>query len=187
MKELLLKDFKQTGPDLGFGCHIKHAAHSPSRDSAYKAGNIHATSALKASVVYYLERNTAVQKSPVKVWLPGVLLQTSERPCIVWTGRCRFRWGWQARLCDMLANHLTAFPSLLMNDIYRLRIAFGSASRHSYLLGRGLNVDLGVERHLHKCCLWTRRPVLLLSPEHLNLNDWHCCLKDGVFPAAKLH
>lgn len=58
----------------------------------------------------------------------------------------------------------------------------------SYLPGRGLNADLGVERHLHKCCLGPGgRPVLLLSPEHLNLNDWHCCLRDGVFPAEKLH
>lgn len=56
-------------------------------------------------------------------------------------------------LCDMLANNFTVFLSLLMNDIYRVKIAFGSAFQHSYLPGRGLNVDLGVERHLHKCCL----------------------------------
>lgn len=34
---------------------------------------------------------------------------------------------WQAMRCDMLANNLTVFLSLLMNDIYRLRLAFGSA------------------------------------------------------------
>lgn len=135
----------------------------------------------------YLEGNAAMHKEPVKVWLPGVLLDTSRRLLIVPTESHRSRTRWQAGLCDMSANNFSVFLSLLMNDIYRLRIAFASAFRHSYLLGRGLNVDLGVERHLHKCCLWTGRPVLLLSPEHLNLNDWHCCLKDGVFPAEKLH
>lgn len=45
----------------------------------------------------------------------------------------------------MLANNLTVFLSLLMNHIYRTRVAFGSAFQHSYLPGRGLNVDLGVE------------------------------------------
>lgn len=105
-------------------------------------------------------------------------------------GGCCFHQCWQATMWHAGQWFFCLFVcslSLLMKDIYRLLVAFASAFPHSYLLGRGLNVDLGVERHLHKCCLWTPRPVRLLSPEHLNLNDWHCCLKDVVFPAEKLH
>ena len=44
MTELLLEDYKRMGPDLAFCCNIKYADHSPSRDPAYKGGNVRAIS-----------------------------------------------------------------------------------------------------------------------------------------------
>lgn len=42
-------------------------------------------------------------------------------------------------------------------------------------------------QHFPKCYLPRQVLFLTLSPRHLNLTDWHCCLKDSVFPAEKLH